>query len=526
MPIDPSIPLQVREPAPPTNVLAGLAQVAQIKSATLQNALVTQEIQQRTVQAQQAQYAQGVTMATNKALQSSIDPTTGQVDFGKARKTLNDAGFPQAGLALDDLAAKHSETLNKMQSDSLALSATKAKTAANIMGDAADQHAWSTGKGLIAATPELGPQVAAQIPDVYSDQAKQQVMNRGLGISQAIENHLKQTDATKNISQANQADAATANDKAKLPQIQAESAQATRAQAAAQLVAAGPNGYAAALAKLPPEQQGGFPAKYDRIAIARAAETPVQAIADQQKQTEIGQGQQRINIEQSKLAVERFNAGLGADNKPLADSDKTLLKPVVQNTTDGRTFIDEGTAFKNLPKGQALQLRQAAVNAGVPMVSSADAGKIQKLDTVKQNIQDVFDTYAKNAASNAATRPGSYIENKFGTVFQTNPELKAAEGNKLGQLETLRDAMGRVNTVEINKAEALMPQLGDTRAVVEDKRKQFNKFLDEHQNALTHNVQVKGSASSTATPQSSGPPANLTQAEQRDWYVNHHSANQ
>lgn len=206
---------------------------------------------------------------------------------------------------------------------------------------------------------------------------------------------------------------------------------------------------------------------------------------------EESQGSARLANEGARLKVEQFNAGVGADGKPLQDSDKALLAPVVQRTTDGRTFLDEGTAFKNLPRGQQMQLRQAAVNAGVPMLSSQDATSVQKLDSVRQNLDGVFDIYAKNAASSPATRMGSYLENKFGTVLQTNPELKGAEGNKLGLFETLRGALGRVNQTEIKKAEGMLPELGDTKAVIENKRQQFTQFLDQHLNGLTHANQGK-----------------------------------
>jgi hypothetical protein len=153
------------------------------------------------------------------------------------------------------------------------------------------------------------------------------------------------------------------------------------------------------------------------------------------------------------------------------------------------------------------------------MVSPQDAGKIQKLDTVQQNLDGVFDVFAKNAASNAATRVTGvpYMANKLGTTLETNPDLKAAENDKLGALETVKDVIGRANPHAIAQVEGMMPTIDDTKAAVERKRQEFKQFIAQHLNATTHNVAVK------SAPATSAPAATTTTGDpNKDRLINHY----
>lgn len=520
--VSPQIPLETQTPRP-ADPLEAYGRVMALRQALGQQQLQQQQIQGSQLENQQKQTQLDQMHALNNAYSTSFNPTTGGFDSDKLLAAVTKSG--------------HAELAPKIVEGQLALEKSFGEAGklrletANLQSDAAgsfgkqlqtanyDPQIFLHGAQLAINKKTVDPQTltapiqAVQkslLADPTGEQAKQivkQFSDQAIGSSEkwtALQSQQKTAEAASQRGQA----AATEADLKKFQQLGSQLGASTDKDS-----------YARAYYSADPA----IAAKYPQPDQFNPQSTPQQArqigmTPEQQQSTgetarhnqaEEGQGRQRIGIEnqrlgveQAKLGVERFNAGIGADGKPLQDSDKTLLNPVVQHTSDGRTFLDESTAFKNLPKGQQLQLRQAAVNAGVPMVSAQDASKIQKLDTVKQNLDSVFDIYSKNAASNAGTRSTGvpYLENKLGTVLQTNPELRGAESNKLGSLETLKDAMGRVNTVEINKADAMMPQLGDTKATVEQKRQEFHKFLDQHLSSATHSTKVAAPNPATADP--------------------------
>ena len=429
--IDAAIPLQVNQPKQPENALAGLAQIAQIKSATLQNALVTQEIQQRAVQAQQAQYQQSQLIAGNKALQASNG------DYEKAGDQLIAGGYGELGTQFKTNALTYKQNQLKAEKETTDYLQSQQKQLADTMlpainsGDPAQAIAALTHASNL---PGYAGMIAKQFSQTTGgDLAKMKQLAQQYEGQQAIAKQAETESSTfKNTQQGNQAAAATANDKAKLPQIQAEAGVATRAQTAAQLAAAGPQGYAAAIANLPADQQAGWPATYDKLQILRAAETPTQAIADTQKQTELGQNQQRINIERanSARADKEFIAKFGTPETRAAFTASVIKDPdsFFSLPPDIRPGVAADLVYqgKTVPVQLPSELKTRAVSAGLALQA------VQQIRTLLQ------DPEVQKSVGAWAGRLGN-VENAVGdTMAGQSPELAAKEQQFRTQLALLK----------------------------------------------------------------------------------------
>ena len=197
MALDPNIPLQVQTPQQPQNALAGLAQIAQIKSASLQNALVTQEIQQRAVQAQQVQYQQGAFLAGQQALKQSVDPTTGLPDYNKASKML--AGqYPdiaeQFAKNADAMAVSHANAQSTVVDATQKLN----KHVADVLGpsvQSGDQAGYLAALSSLSTQPGPVGQIAQQAPKDVT-QAKP-LLDQWMGLGTKLQQAKEAADANK-----------------------------------------------------------------------------------------------------------------------------------------------------------------------------------------------------------------------------------------------------------------------------------------------------------------------------------------
>lgn len=238
----------------------------------------------------------------------------------------------------------------------------------------------------------------------------------------------------------------------------------------------------------------------DRQAADQAAATLANQKAFQEQEIKLRQQsnsiqQKMLGLDQAKTAAALFSAGLDSQGKPLAGEDKALLTPNLQNTSDGRNFIDQDSAMKGLPKGQQLQLKQAAAHAGVVMLSAKDAGALKDTDNARNTINNVFDTFMKNGASSVMARPFKDFRNTVDTITGINPKLDAANKNFLASIEGMKAAGGqgsglRITGAEINKIGEMRPHLGDTKEMIASKLQQFNNLINDKLNANLHTVAV------------------------------------
>jgi hypothetical protein len=192
MALDPSIPLGVRPAPPPENALAGLAQVSAIKSQSLQNALVTQEIGQRAAQAQKAQYEQSALDATNAALKSSNG------DPNAAADQLIQAGYGDHGLALKSSALTFQKLQQETQQADLQDKVKTGETIANLIGpsiEKGDQAAYSVARAQAIQLGGRAGQLAAQAPLSVQDAAP--LYRSMLGMAAQLKNQLSQAQTSE-----------------------------------------------------------------------------------------------------------------------------------------------------------------------------------------------------------------------------------------------------------------------------------------------------------------------------------------
>jgi hypothetical protein len=458
MALDTTIPLGVQAPRQPENSLAGLAQVAQIKSASLQNALVTQEIQQRAVQAQQAQYKQGAYLAGQQALRNHTDPQTGLPDFTAASKDLAQQ-YPDIAAEFakqaDDLALNHA----KAQSDTVDATQKMHQHVANSLTPAISSGDPAQITAALSSLSTQGPQFKNITDNAMSqtggDPAKlKALMDSWNGQAANLANAKSVADANKANADAKLAGAKQVNTEAELPKVQAETAVAIRAQTASQLASAGPQGYAAALAKLPPEQQQGWPAAYDKLAILRAAQTPTQAIADVQKQQELAQGAQKTQAEVSnaatnrgRLEVERqrfgFEAGGGVSPQATAiahgDLDPQTARVLFRSNPG---LIGQVKQVDSKFDEANLDNRYNTLKEFSSSSNTKAGGQVLALNTLIHHA-DLYQQVAQSL-QNGSFVPGNAVYNAVAKAFGSAPPTNAALVGRFMAGETGKVATGGV----------------------------------------------------------------------------------
>jgi hypothetical protein len=236
---------------------------------------------------------------------------------------------------------------------------------------------------------------------------------------------------------------------------------------------------------------------------AQTAAYQKQEIALRQRSANIQE--QMLGLDRSKTQAALYAAGLGPDGKPIPGNDKTLLDPNLQNTSDGRHYIDQDAALKGLPKGDQIQLKRAAAASGTPMLSAKDAGAIHSADSARNMINGVFDTFIKNSGDSVLNKPFQNFRNSIDVHTGMNPELEAASKNFLTSIDTLKTAGGmgsglRITGAEIQKIGSLMPKLGDTKDQVRQKAIQINNLINDNLDQALHTVKVNGSATKPTGP--------------------------
>lgn len=215
-----------------------------------------------------------------------------------------------------------------------------------------------------------------------------------------------------------------------------------------------------------------------------------------------------LGLDNSKTQAALYTAGLDANGKPLADTDKTLLQPNVQNTSNGATYINQDQALKGLPRGQQMQLKQAAANAGIPMLDGKTSQSVADADTARNMINQVFGVFAQHAGagtSGTLMKIPQAIGNYAAAQSGFAPDLKAARANFLTSIESLKSAGGtgsglRITGAEINKIGKLQPSLGDTQQELQAKAAQINQLLNDKIAHAIHKVPVTGAAPAQSAP--------------------------
>ena len=487
--INPEIPLQVQTPQQPQNALAGLAQIAQIKSASLQNALVTQEIQQRATAAQQAQYQQGAMLATNKAIQSSVDPTTGLPDYNKASATLAAAGYGDHAMALQKGAAQLQQETGKAYQEQIASEKSVAERVGNIMQSATSPQEWTTAKAYVASLPGPYQKAAALIPDDFGqknafvsrvsgyqamlDQAKTKLTNQKTeaeipGAQAESDIKVTQANAIKNfnpvqmqqqINQQVDSELNPANypDPTIQRQVRIENANAKTSalQAARDAVAAGkPPGAAAQAAIKDSVDRVGR--TYQGVATA-AATVP-------SKVTVLQAGN---NIQQQAKAKQEYAESLNnvQDIQSTAQTIKNLVEQAKagNSTASGqlKTMLAEMTnsvqGIKRLAGGQTEQSLGSAADRLQGFI--ADIGSGQKVpDRVLQELPGVIDTLAATStrAHNAHVDTTNGL---YQTTFPKLPENSSTAATSGGALP-----QGKGQVIDTQTAQKYFDAAGGDKA--------------------------------------------------------------
>jgi hypothetical protein len=247
----------------------------------------------------------------------------------------------------------------------------------------------------------------------------------------------------------------------------------------------------------------------DRTA-ANTAAYQKQEIALRQQSTQIQQAM--LGLDVKKTAAAMFSAGLDNNGKPLPGQAADLLRIHSQNTSDGKLYIDQDTAYKGLPKGEQVQLQRAAGAAGIPLLNGKEAASVKDVDTARNTINQVFDTFLQHAGvrgTGTATGVGNWLSIKTGGL----PDLNAARSNFLSSIEAMKSAGGqgsglRITGAEINKIGSMMPALTDTQDQLKTKLAQFNTLVNDKMNGALHSVPVTGAAASVP---SNGPKVGYTE---------------
>lgn len=360
----------------------------------------------------------------------------------------------------------------------------------------------------------------------------------GIANTKAHTDYIKaQTDLQNAGSRSIQAQAAQDRQKNEDAKQKADAVLAQRSQAAASLTAAytngGPLAYSKTLATIDPVIAAYSPAA-DKVAalpmgaaiklIGQGAMTAEQFAQQQHNDAilaeqsdyhakELKLRQQSANIQQQMLGLDTqktqavmFSAGLGSDGKPVQGAGVDQLKTQTQNTSDGRLYVDEGGDFSKLPKGQQMQVRTAANQAGVPLLNAKEAASVKDVDNARNTINSVFTTFMQHAGAGATAiplKPLQAVGNYLGAASGVLPDLDAARKNFLGAIETMKSAGGqgsglRITGAEIQRVGSMMPSLGDTQEQLKEKAKQINTLVNDKLNSGLHSVPITSGTPNSA----------------------------
>lgn len=356
--IDAAIPLQVNQPKQPENALAGLAQIAQIKSATLQNALVTQEIQQRAVQAQQAQYQQSAFLAGQQALRQSVDPATGLPDFGKASKLLAgqypdiSAEFAKQG---DAMAVSHANAQSTVVDATQKLN----KHVADVLGpsvQSGDQNAYIAALSSLSTQPGPIGQIAQQAPKDVNQAKPLLAQWTGLGTQ------LAQAKETADANKAN-ADARLAGTSADIKKKELDSLSESPADSALRLAAiVDPNKFPDRF-KSYLTQYTSAPTAELRNAVLTKAQEEAQSTSPTVQSTKIAQ-----DVQKQRALLP------GEINKAVATENATIGSKVATAVQTARALYGGNTAdVADVAPKDIIPYKQSLQKAGTELVTATGA---------------------------------------------------------------------------------------------------------------------------------------------------------
>lgn len=180
--IDASIPLQVR-PVELPNQLAQFAQVQQIQGLQQHNRLAD-------LQFAEAQRAAQTRDATNAAYQNALAPD-GTLDQNKLVSSLVAGGQGSSVPAVQKSFADLNKSTRESQKAGIELALQKQAAIAQLAGAATDQQSWTA---ALSQAQSMGVDVS-NVPQMYSPQAQQTIVQQSLTGLQRLQEHAKQVQA-------------------------------------------------------------------------------------------------------------------------------------------------------------------------------------------------------------------------------------------------------------------------------------------------------------------------------------------
>lgn len=138
-------------------------------------------------------------------------------------------------------------------------------------------------------------------------------------------------------------------------------------------------------------------------------------------------------------------------------------------------------------KGQAADM-------GVSAVAPQKRGELASFD-ISQNILDDMEKYSKKVNTFPAGPAGmgrlyNAAKNTAGATLQTNPSAKALD-SKAGELSNIIRAMGEKGTLaegDVQRGLKLIPTVGDTKEVAEQKIKDLRELFKRNKGALVSSL--------------------------------------
>lgn len=180
-----------------------------------------------------------------------------------------------------------------------------------------------------------------------------------------------------------------------------------------------------------------------------------------------------------------------------------LFDTNMKQTSNGVWYLD-GT---NLSGKQATALQLQAAQLGIPYLSKAASGVVQKADDVKSNMASIS-AMIDNLPNNAFTRMFVGPLNNIAAAVQQNPGLASFNTWRTAAIATLQALAGGAGSgLRINQAEILMsikndiPNIDDTKDTAKSKIIKITTMLDNQEKSLfgpNYDIQkAEGSASNS-----------------------------
>lgn len=166
------------------------------------------------------------------------------------------------------------------------------------------------------------------------------------------------------------------------------------------------------------------------------------------------------------------------------------LKDYTTTSSTGKQYVDLSTVSD---KTEKKQVEGAARAQGIPVVTDANAGKMNAIEDTRTNLDNIKAQFDKIGYSSGGS--------KIAGVFGLSNKIKELAGNTdigsfkawrtaaINSIQALAGGSGsglRINQAEINSAmENDIPNLGDTKAVGNAKLDVLKKQLDSWENIIT-----------------------------------------